>query len=259
MMKISVVIPNYNDLRVKRTLQSIYSQTYKNLEVIVVDAVSTKDGICEIYDSFPIDKLIREKDGGIFDALNKGVNVATGELIYLMGSDDFLPIPDTFEKVVKEFIEAKDLDGVCLGCEFINSSGQVIRTWYPSKVTATRIKNGLFPPHFSLILKKELYELVGEFKYKAYKNIACDILWLLDLAIKRPAFNIKVVRDRFLVMEYGGASTGSFAAVWNQFKVVNSYVAQTRIPSWPYMSAVRTASKIFQFRFLNRKSHTAKY
>lgn len=258
-MKVSVVIPNYNDLRVKRALDSVYSQTYNNIEVIVVDAKSTKDGIDEIYRSFPIDQLICEKDEGIFDALNKGVKAATGDLIYLMGSDDFFPIADTIERAIQEFNSAPELDGVCLGCEFINSSGQVIRTWYPSKVSAARIKNGLFPPHFSLLLKKEMYELVGEFKYKAYKNIACDILWLLDLAIKRPALKIKVINDRFLVMEYGGASTGSMGAVWNQFKVVHSYVAQTRIPSWPYMSAVRTASKIFQFRLGSKRTHKTRY
>lgn len=258
-MKISVVIPNYNDLRVKRTLESVFQQTYKDLEIIVVDAVSTKEGIHEIYESFPIHKLICEKDEGIFDALNKGVKAASGDLIYLMGSDDFLPISDTFEKAVAEFGINVNLDGVCLGCEFINSSGKVIRTWYPSKVSATRIKNGFFPPHFSLLLKKELYELVGDFKYKKYNNVACDILWLLDLAIKRPNLNVKVLKDRFLVMQYGGASTGSFSAIWKQFNVVHSYVAQTRIPSWPYMSALRTASKIFQFRFINRKSHKANY
>jgi glycosyltransferase len=254
-MKISLIIPNYNDLRIKRTLESVFNQTYKDLEVIVIDAVSTKEGISQIYDSFPIHKLICEKDEGIFDALNKGVKAASGDLIYLMGSDDFLPIPDTFEKAIIEFGKNVGLDGVCLGCEFISASGKVIRKWYPTKVSASRIKNGFFPPHFSLLLRKELYELVGDFKYKKYNNVACDILWLLDLAIKRPNLNIKVIRDRFLVMEYGGASTGSFSAIWRQFKVVHFYVAKTGIPSWPYMSAFRTFSKIFQIRFFNTKKH----
>lgn len=253
-MKISIIIPNYNDLRIKRTLESVFHQTYKDVEIIVVDAVSTKEGISQIYDSFPIHLLICEKDEGIFDALNKGVKAASGDLIYLMGSDDFLPIPDTLEKAVAEFKKNVSLDGVCLGCEFINASGKVIRTWYPSKVSATRIKNGFFPPHFSLVLRKELYELVGDFKYKKYNNVACDIIWLLDLAIKRPNLNINVIRDRFLVMEYGGASTGSVSAIWNQFKVVHFYAFKSGIPSWPYMSVLRTFSKIFQFRLISNKS-----
>lgn len=258
-MVISVIIPNYNDLRVKRALESIYSQTYKNIEVIVVDALSNKEGIDAIYNSYPINKLIREKDEGIFDALNKGVKAASGDLIYLLGSDDFLPFNDTLEIAIAKFDKNAGLDGVCLGCEFINAEGKVIRTWYPSKINSTRIKNGLFPPHFSLLLKKELYALVGEFKYKKYRNVACDILWLLDLAIKKRDLHILTIPDRFLVMEYGGASTGSLKAVWNQFKVVHSYTRETGIATWPWMSLVRTASKLFQFQLIRKKEHQVKY
>ncbi|MEY2669704.1 MAG: hypothetical protein RLZZ577_20 [Bacteroidota bacterium] len=254
-MLISVIIPNFNDLRIMRTLKSVYSQSYKNIEVIVVDALSNKEGLMEIYQTFPSIKLIREKDEGIFDALNKGIKESSGDLIYLMGSDDYLPFNDSFELAIAKLKYDIKLDGVCFGCEFINSSGEVIRTWYPSKVTSKRIKNGFFPPHFSLLLKKELYELVGEFKFKKYKNVACDILWLLDLAIKNPLLNIVTVPNRFLVMEYGGASTGSLKAVWSQFKIVHSYVKETRIYSWPYMSIVRTTSKLFQFKLFNKNRH----
>lgn len=254
-MLISVIIPNFNDLRVMRTLKSVFSQTYINIEVIVVDALSNKEGLMEIYQSFPSIKLIREKDEGIFDALNKGIQASSGDLIYLMGSDDYLPFNDSFELAISKLKFDDKLDGVCLGCEFINSSGEVIRTWYPSKISSSRIKNGFFPPHFSLLLKKELYELVGEFKFKKYKNVACDILWLLDLAIKRPLLNIVNVPDRFLIMEYGGASTGSLKAVWSQFKIVHSYVKETGIYSWPYMSIVRTTSKLFQFKFFKKNRH----
>ena len=255
MMLISVIIPNFNDLRIRRTLESVYSQSYKNIEVIVVDALSNREGLMEIYQSFPSIKLIREKDEGIFDALNKGIKVSSGDLIYLMGSDDYLPFNDSFELAIAKLKYDNKLDGVCLGCEFINSSGEVIRTWYPSKISSKRIKNGFFPPHFSLLLKKELYELVGEFKFKKYKNVACDILWLLDLAIKKPLLNIVTVPDRFLVMEYGGASTGSLKAVWSQFKIVHSYVKETGIYSWPYISIVRTTSKLFQFKFFKKNRH----
>ena len=253
-MKISVIIPNYNDLRVERALRSVFAQTYKNLEVIVVDALSTKEELESIYETFPISKLIKEKDGGIFDALNKGIRNATGDSIYLMGSDDFLPFSDTLEKAAGR-LTATGADGVSLGCEFINSNGQVIRTWYPKKVSASRIKNGIFPPHFSLLLKKELYDLVGEFKFRQTKNVACDIFWLLDLAIKKPDLHIEVISDRFLVMEYGGASTGSLKTVWKQFKVVFSYSKGVGVSTWPYMSIIRTASKLAQFRVTKNRYH----
>jgi glycosyltransferase len=254
-MLISVVIPNFNDLRIKRSLESVYSQSYKNIEVIVVDALSNKEGLMEIYQNYPSIKLIREKDEGIFDALNKGIFASTGDLIYLMGSDDFLPYNDSFELAIAKINSDFNLDGVCLGCEFINSSGEVIRTWYPSKISSWRIKNGFFPPHFSLLLRRELYNLVGEFKFKKYNNVACDIFWLLDLAIKKPLLKIVTVPNRFLVMEYGGASTGSIKAVWSQFKIVHSYVKETGIYSWPYLSLVRTTSKLFQFKVFFKNRH----
>jgi len=250
-MKISVIIPNFNDLRIKRAIDSVKQQTYKNIELIVVDGNSSNEDLLTYYKECSADKVVIEKDNGIFDALNKGLKLATGEIIYLLGSDDKLSGPGVVQDVVDKFSRQSGIDGVCIGCEFINVEGKVIRTWYPISVSSTRIKWGIFPPHFSLFLKRNLYDLVGEFKYKEFNNIACDTVWLLDLAVKKADLNIPVLNRHHLKMEYGGASTGSAGAVSRQFKVVANYAKRnaTNLPVWFLLSPIRTFSKVFQFKF----------
>jgi len=248
-MMISVIIPNFNDLRIIRTLSSILNQTYKEFEIIVVDGGSTNSELLKTYKKFPITHLIHEKDKGIFDALNKGIKLAKSEIVYLLGSDDYLPSCSVFELIISDFNKSPRLDGVCIGCEFIDSNGNVIRKWYPNSISAKKFKIGIFPPHFSLFLKRELYDLVGKFKYLEHKNIACDIIWLLDLAILKPDLFIHVEKRQKVFMEYGGASTGSFSAVLKQFVTVHSYAKQcsSKLPCWFLLSITRTFSKVFQF------------
>ena len=249
-MIISVVIPNFNDLRVRRAIASVQRQSSKNYELLVIDGGSTNAELLEYYRGSGANRVVIEKDGGIFDAINKGVRLASGDVIYLMGADDELSDASVFEDVLRAFRDDPGLDGVCLGCEFVESSGRVIRSWYPSKVTARRIKRGILPPHFSLFLKKELYSLVGEMKFREYNNVACDVIWLLDLALLKSDLRIKVMTNHHLRMEYGGASTGSLSAVARQFKVVWKYARKNarQLEQWYLYSPVRTFSKVFQFR-----------
>ncbi len=249
-MKISVIIPNFNDVRIQRTLDSLYIQSYTNFEIIIVDGGSSKQAVLDIYQKNKIDQLSIEKDGGIFDALNKGVAKATGDIIYLMGSDDYLSDATVFESVIKKFETNSNLHGVCIGCEFVNANSKVIRTWKPSSISSKKIQYGIFPPHFSLFLKRSIYKTVGEFQYKEYKNVACDIFWLLDMSILIPDIDIAVLNDHHLFMEYGGSSTGSYKAVINQFKLVHKYasIKSAHLPIWFLLSPIRTFSKISQFK-----------
>lgn len=253
-MKISVVIPNFNDLRIRRALDSVLAQSHTNREVLVIDGGSTNPELLEYYRTCGADRVVIEKDGGIFDALNKGVRLATGDVIYLMGSDDELSDPGTFADVAAMLDGDPSLDGVCIGCEFVNAEGKVIRTWYPRAVTVGRMRRGVLPPHFSLFLKRGLYDIAGEFKYREYANVACDSLWLLDLALAKPDLRIAVRHDHHLKMEYGGSSTGSLSAVLRQFRVVHAY-ARTRaadLPYWFLYSPWRTLSKVTQFKLFRR-------
>ncbi|MEI8109556.1 MAG: glycosyltransferase [Chitinophagia bacterium] len=249
-MKISVIIPNYDDTRIERALLSVRNQDYKNIQIIVVHGGPLTFELQDIYKKYAVDNLINEPDNGIFDALNKGVRYVSGDVVYLLGSDDYLSDNTIFSSVYDKFQSNAALDGVCIGCIFVTSDGTIIRKWFPPRVTAKRIKIGLFPPHFSLFLKRDVYDLVGPFKSSVSSNIATDIMWLLDFAIKKPKFQINTLLQYHLNMEYGGASTRSFKIVWKQFKVVHRYAAANKenLPFWYFFSLVRTGSKLFQIR-----------
>lgn len=245
-MKISIVIPNFNDKRVQQTIESVFSQTYKDFEVIVVEGCLDNGNTKDIYDKYDI-KLVHEKDNGIFDALNKGIKKSSGDVIYLMGADDYLSDNSVFQTVSDELTNSNK-DGVCIGCEFCNEEGKIIRKWYPSNISAKKMKRGIFPPHFSLFLKREIYDLNGLFSQKFSHTLAVDILWMIDLALKKEDLNIISVKKHHLVMGYGGTSTGSYKTVLKQFSIVHKYAKHRKLDYWPIVSFTRTFSKLFQFR-----------
>lgn len=252
-MKLSVIIPNYNDLRITRALESVTRQSYPSTEIIIVDGGSTNESLLAFYRSCGAHKVVVERDEGIFDALNKGIRLATGDIIYQMGSDDQLSDDSVFRDVVNAFKD-RSLDGVCIGCEFVNAEGTIIRSWHPKSVSAGRIKRGIMPPHFSLFLKREIYGLVGEYKHSQYQNVACDSIWLMDLAIRKSDLRIDMLPNHHLRMEYGGASTRSLSAIVRQFRVVHAYARAnaSNIPWWYLLSPVKTLSKVSQLKLFRR-------
>jgi glycosyltransferase len=221
---------------------------------VIIDGGSSSPEVLRYYETCGADHVVVERDRGLFDGLNKGIRRSRGDLIYLMGADDELSDEGVFATVDAAMDRNPALDGVCIGCEYVNAAGQVIRTWYPPPISARRIKRGLMPPHMSLFLKRELYDLVGDFKYEELGNVACDTVWLLDLAIKKPDLRISVEPKHHLRMEYGGASTRSLSAIYNQFRVVhrNARSNARHLPFWYLHSAVRTLSKVSQLRLFRR-------
>ena len=87
-----------------------------------------------------IDILIHESDKGIFDALNKGIKKASGDLILLIGSDDVLSDNECLSSVINKYIEVPDVDGICIGCRFVTSGKKVVRKWKNSRITSNKIK-----------------------------------------------------------------------------------------------------------------------
>jgi len=248
-MKISVIIPNFNDRRILRTINSIENQSYTNYEIIVVDGGSNDPFLLNYYKGFTHNVFI-EKDKGIFDAFNKGIIRASGDLIYFIGSDDFLSSNKVFGLVVNK-IKSKN-DGVCIGCEFFNEKGMIIRKWYPKSVSSRKILYGLMPPHLGLFLRKKLYDEVGLFEILQDKSKASDTKWLIDLAIIKPELSIPVINDVCIYMQYGGESTRSLKGIIDQFLVVHNYAVKQKIPYRYTLSLIKTLSKLFQIT-LNKK------
>ena len=249
-MKISVIVPNFNDRRILRTINSIENQTYKNFEIIVIDGGSNDSIVLNYYKKFT-HKILIEKDRGIFDAFNKGVIRASGDLIYFIGSDDFLSSNKVFELVINKIKPTND--GVSIGCEFFNKKGIIIRKWYPKSITSTKILCGFMPPHLGLFLRKKIYDEVGLFEIVADKAKASDTKWLIDLALIKPKLSIPVINDVCIYMQNGGESTGSLKGIIKQFLVVHKYAVQRKTPFRYTLSLIKSFSKLFQIKF-NKKS-----
>lgn len=249
-MKISVIIPNFNDNRIVRTVKSIENQTYKNFEIIIIDGGSSDKKLLNYYKKLSHQVFIK-KDKGIFDAFNKGILKANGNLIYIIGSDDLLSSNKVFELVVNK-IKLQD-DGVSIGCEFFNEKGMITRKWYSKSISSRKILLGLMPPHLGLFLRKKLYEEVGLFEITKDKSKASDTKWLIDLALLKPKLSIPVINDVCIYMQNGGESTGSLKGIIEQFIVVHNYAIKREIPFRYTHSIVKTLSKLFQIK-LNKKT-----
>ena len=162
-MKISIVTAAYNSAHtIRDTIDSVLAQDYPDIEHIIVDGAS-KDGTVDILKSYG-DKIrwISEKDGGIYYAMNKGVEMATGDAIGVVGSDDFYPNNQVISKVVKAF-EESNADSVYGDLHYVNAKDvtKIERNWVSGKYDKNRFLNGWMPPHTAFFLKKKIYDAYG--------------------------------------------------------------------------------------------------
>ena len=217
-MKVSVITVclNSNDT-LKRSLDSIINQDYYDIEKIIVDGGS-KDGTHKIIDDYKnfLDKIIIQDDKGIYDAMNKGLKNASGEIICFLNSDDFYSSPNIISYVVSKFKENK-LDLFYGDVAFFKSNNEtkIIRYFSSNLFSPKKLKYGLMPAHPSLFLHKDIIKKVGLFE-ENYK-IAGDFEYMLRIfKIK----NIKYLyRKKIIVyMQIGGIST----------KGINSYILSNK-------------------------------
>jgi len=212
-MKISVITATYNSQNVIAScLDSISSQTYKNIEHIIVDGKST-DKTLEIINKHPCKpaKVISEKDKGIYDALNKGIKNATGDIIGFLHSDDIFKRSDTLEIIVNTFNKTS-VDIVYGDLEYIkdSSSNKVFRLWKSSPFKQGKLSHGWMPPHPTVFARKEIYEEIDGFD-SSFK-IAGDyksILQLFSNELVKSAYIPQVITQ----MKIGGISNKSISNI----------------------------------------------
>jgi glycosyltransferase involved in cell wall biosynthesis len=178
--KLSVITVVYNDVKgIERTMLSVLNQTYPNIEYILIDGLSTDGtlGIIKKYQGTII--LISEKDKGIYDAMNKGLLVATGDYVLFMNSGDKIYAPDTVAKV---FAITDDADIYYGETEMINDKGESLgqrRHKTPDNFTLKSFKYGMSISHQAIYIRRSLTEPFDR-KYA----LSADIDWILNAAKK---------------------------------------------------------------------------
>lgn len=165
-MKISVVTAVYNRAdTIGDTMRSVASQSWGDIEHIVQDGGS-RDGTLDVIERHcgPATQLTSEPDAGIYDALNKGIARASGDVIGLMHSDDIFASPLVLEKVAAKFAKT-GADGIYGDLQYVsaNDTGHVVRHWTSGIYRPAKLRRGWMPPHPTLYLRREVYERHGLF------------------------------------------------------------------------------------------------
>ncbi|QJD85211.1 glycosyltransferase family 2 protein [Cohnella herbarum] len=163
--KITIVTACYNSERyIEDTIRSVAKQTYPNIEYIIVDGYS-KDRTLEIVDQHRgvISIVISEEDNGIYDAFNKGVQASTGEIVYFLGSDDYLADSDVIKDVVNFFIETNAV--LVYGNVHLNEAPDANAPFRKigRVYTVNDFKQGHMPHHAGVFVRRELFDEVGLF------------------------------------------------------------------------------------------------
>lgn len=179
-MKLSIITASYNSAAtIRETLESVSDQEYRNIEHIVVDGGSTDETI-EIIQQFSEKKVIviSEPDNGIYDAFNKGIKMATGDIIGFVHSNDRLIDKNVITNVVNKF-SSDAVEAVYGGLLYIDVSKgrKVVRKWRPEAISKTGLFFGQMPPHPTLFFRSDVYARLGF--YDTNFKIASDYDFIL--------------------------------------------------------------------------------
>ena len=211
-MKISLITAVYNrEKTIQRALESIKSQTCKDIELVVVDGGSSDKTIDIVKSSISkSDIFITEKDDGIYDALNKGINISSGEIIGFLHSDDLYFDTNTLSKVSKIFLNNNDIDIVYGNAIFFKGeiTSKVVRNYRSDKLSVKNLAWGKMPAHTAMFFRKRIFHDYGVFD-KTYK-ISGDYEFLCRI-MKTGRINSYYIPETLIKMQLGGISTGGLA------------------------------------------------
>ena len=217
-MKISIITVVYNNKEtIQDAINSVLSQRYNNLEYIIVDGAST-DGTVEVikeavkrYSERSV-KFVSEKDDGIYDAMNKGIRLSTGNIIGILNSDDFYINNGVISNVVNEFI-TKNVDSAFadLVCVRADDSDKIVRYYSSAGFHPKKIAYGWMPAHPTFFVKKAIYEQYG--LYKRDYQIAADYELIARFLVKNKV-SYSYIPKVFVKMRTGGASTRNLKSNW---------------------------------------------
>jgi len=208
-LTVSIITVSYNSVEtISDTINSVLSQTYQNIEYIIIDG-SSADGTIELVQSFGkrISKFLTQQDNGIYDAINKGIKIATGDIIGILNSDDFFYDDFVIEKIVKSFQE-NEIDAVIGDVQFVDpkKSSKIVRYYSSLHFSPRKFRYGFMPAHPSFYVKRELFENLGF--YKTDYKIAADYELLIRfLHVNRIKY--KYLEMPFVSMRTGGVSNKS--------------------------------------------------
>ncbi len=212
-MKLSLITVTYNAAQfIQDCIESVLSQDYKNIEHIIIDG-NSNDGTVDIIKSYQ-DKLaywISEPDRGIYDAMNKGLRRASGDIIGLLNADDMYAHSGIVSRIMQEF-DQNNVDSVYGDLVIVkrDDTNKIVR-YYPAKnFHIKRFEYGDMPPHPTFYVKRHLYEQYGDFD-TSYRICADFDIMVRFLYINKASFSY--IPETLVTMRSGGHSSNGFGAL----------------------------------------------
>jgi len=255
--KVSIITITYNSEKtLDDTIKSVLSQTYKDIEYIIVDGASTDGtiGIIKKYEN-EISKFISEPDEGIYDAMNKGLKLATGYIVGILNSDDVYYDNKVIEKVVDKF-KKEAVDSVYGDLYYVkeNDLNEVVRYWKSSDFKQGSFAKGWHPPHPTFFVKREIYHKYGLFDLDM--KVSADFELMLRF-LEKYKISIAYIPSVIVRMRTGGESNKSIKNIITGNKSILKAFDKNDIEVNKFIYPFyRFVPKIFQV--LKSKSNTIK-
>lgn len=245
-LKISIISVCYNSSKtILDTIRSVNSQSYPNIEHVFIDGLSSDNTIEIIRSNSKIKNvIISEKDSGLYDALNKGISKASGEIIGFLHSDDIFSSSEIISDLMEK-IQNENLDGVYGDLLYVDkiNTDKIIRFWKSCEFNPTLLREGWMPAHPTLILKKEVYLKHGVFD-KSFK-IAADYDFMLRI-FKNSNLKFGYLPKLVTKMRVGGASNRSVKNMIKKSKEDYRAIRSNNIGGFVTL-LLKNTSKIKQF------------
>jgi len=207
-VKVSIITVCFNSAEtIADTLKSLASQSYKNIEHIIVDGGSS-DRTLEVIEANRCEhtKVISEPDEGLYDAMNKGIKLATGDIVGILNSDDFFESDDVVAAVVGTFLQTPECDLVFGDVVFVDQDdlSKVTRYYGAQHFKPWKLRFGWMPPHPATFVRRSAYEAAGMYRLDMYISADYEMFvrWLLKAHLRWKCLDKVLVR-----MRSGGVST----------------------------------------------------
>lgn len=255
-MKVSLITVTYNSEKyLANCIGSVLRQSYPDIEYIIVDGGST-DKTLSIIRKFSRDihRWISEKDRGMYDAINKGMRLATGDVIGILNSDDVFASPNTVAKIVQCFKE-KDVDSVYGDLVYVagNDTSKVHRYWKGDTYKRTAFHWGWMPAHPTFYVRRNLVEQLGG--YKTHFFSAADFEFMTRYLYKHRISSF-YLSELIVKMRKGGMSNSSLKKRLRANR--RDYLALKRngVPFPLFASLIKPVRKLPQFMGFNKNKET---
>jgi glycosyltransferase involved in cell wall biosynthesis len=256
-MKISLITVTYNSaLYLQNAIQSVYNQDYPDIEYIIIDGGSTDETLSIIEQNSPcITKWISEKDNGMYDAINKGMQMATGDVIGILNSDDMLASKDVISKIATCFKEQKidSLFGDLLYVDATETS-KIHRFWRGMTYNRKSFNLGWMPAHPTFYVRREIVEELGG--YETHYFSASDFE-LMTRYLYKHRISSYYLPELIVKMRKGGMSNGSFKKRIRANRRDYLALKVNKVPFAFMVSLIKPLRKLPQYvRFLHPAKNT---